>query len=205
MRSFSNPRSLLGTTLMLGLLLVACGDDTGGGGGAGGAGSGGGAQSSSQTGTSQAGTGQTGSSQSGSAQGPSSTTGGDECTAGGGEAAVGPCLVAAHAGTFQVTATSGSHQRGSITIGADGAIDYDDALQFPIVDFEGEYDRLECCQRISVEMDQRPDNDTGLDPLARHRVDVFTDSTTSGGAVVRFEYFPNWPSEEGKVLLDVDG
>jgi hypothetical protein len=172
------------------LLAPACGDDTGGGGGSGGSGAGGGAQSTAQTGTSQ---------------GPSSTSGGDQCTAGGGEAEVGPCLVAAHAGTFQVTPTSGSHERGSITIGEDGAIDYDTSLQFPIEDFEGVYDRLECCQRISVEMDQRPDNDTGLDPTARHRVDVFTDSSTSGGAVVRFEYFPNWPSEEGKVMLDVSG
>lgn len=132
-----------------------------------------------------------------------SSTGGGACEVGGGEASVGPCLVAAHAGTYAVT--GGAHSRGSITLGADGSVDYDAGLLFGIGDYEGVYDRLECCQRISVEMKQRPDNDKTLAPDARHRVDIFTDSTSPGGAVVRFEYFPNWPSEAGKVMLDVTG
>lgn len=126
-----------------------------------------------------------------------------ECKVGGGEAAVGPCLVAAHAGTFAVTATSGAHARGTVTIGADGGIDYDTNLLFAIADYQGVYDRLECCQRISVEMNPRADNDMSLAPDARHRVDVFTASSVVGSEVVRFEYFPNWPSTEGQVNSDV--
>lgn len=126
------------------------------------------------------------------------------CSTGGGEAPVGPCLVAEHAGTFNVTATTGTHTRGTIILGEDGSVDYDTGLNFPITDYQGVYDRLECCQRISVEMEQRPDNNTDLADDARHRVDIFTDSTSSGGAVVSFEYYPNWPSSEGKVVLTVD-
>lgn len=174
---------LLGALFSLSLSTVAaCGDDTGGsgGGGQGGGGQGGGGEPAS-----------------------TGSTGGEECgESGGGEASVGPCLVAAHAGTYQVT---GDHVRGSITIGEDGSIDYDESLQFGIDEYQGVYDRLECCQRISVEMNPRPENDPSLAEGARHRVDVFTDSTTSGGAVVRFEYYPNWPSEDGKVALDVTG
>lgn len=131
------------------------------------------------------------------------TGGSGGCEVGGGEISVGPCLVAAHAGTYAVTAAIGAHTRGSITIADDGSVDYDTDLQFPISDYEGVYDRLDCCQRISVEMKQRPDNDTGLAPDARHRVDVFTDSSTVGSAVVGFDYYPNWPAEQGKVHLDV--
>ena len=175
---------LLSTVLFISLgALTGCGDDTGG---AGGSGQGGGDDAGSTT--------------------ASGSTGSGECeSSGGGEASVGPCLVAAHAGTFSVTPSVGTHARGTITIGADGSIDYDTSLQFEIADYQGVYDRLECCQRISVEMNPRPDNDPALAEGARHRVDVFTDASTPGGAVVRFEYFPNWPSEEGKVILDVTG
>lgn len=170
-------RALLSATL---LLAAACGDDTGGAGGAGGGdGQGGGAGTTTSTGS------------------------GVECGNGGGEAPVGPCLVVAHAGTYQVTPTVGSHTRGTITLGEDGSVDYDTGLFFDVASYEGVYDRLECCQRVSVEMRQTPENDTSLAPDARHRVDFFTDSTAIGGAVVRFEYFPNYPSEEGKVELDV--
>lgn len=125
------------------------------------------------------------------------------CPTGGGEASVGACLVAAHAGTYTVTASTGAHQRGSVVVAEDGAIDYDTDLQFAVDDQAGVYDRLDCCQRISVEMEQRPDKDTSLAPDARHRVDLFLSSSTVGSDVVRFEYYPNWPSENGKVVLDV--
>jgi hypothetical protein len=140
----------------------------------------------------------------GAGGGAGTGTGGSsaECKMGGGEAPVGPCLVALHAGTYKVTPKSGTHTRGTVTIAADGAVDYDTGLQFAIVDYEGVYDRLMCCQRISVEMNPRPDNDKTLSADARHRVDVFTTSSTPGSDVVRFEYFPNWPSEQGKVDLD---
>lgn len=52
-------------------------------------------------------------------------------------------------------------------------------------------------------MDQRPDNDTALAPDARHRVDIFTASSTVGDDVVGFHCYPNWPSEGGKVELNV--
>lgn len=133
------------------------------------------------------------------------SSGGGECMLGGGEAPVGPCLVAMHAGTYTVQATAGAHARGTIVLDADGSVDYDEGLNFPIADFEGVYDRLECCMRISVEMNQRPDNDKTLDPTARHRVDIFLSSSAPGSDVVRFEYYPNWPSDQGKVDLDVAG
>ncbi|MFN7134084.1 MAG: hypothetical protein ACK4N5_18545 [Myxococcales bacterium] len=137
------------------------------------------------------------------------TSGGDAgtqangCATGGGEAPVGPCLVAAHAGTYKVTPSAGTHQRGTVILAADGAVDYDTGLQFPIADYAGVYDRLDCCQRISVEMNQRPDNDKALAPDARHRVDVFTAGKAVGSNVVKFEYYPNWPAQQGKVVLDV--
>ncbi|MEQ9318187.1 MAG: hypothetical protein RIF41_03470 [Polyangiaceae bacterium] len=142
---------------------------------------------------------------------PSSGTGGNtgvggsdgECATGMSEQPVGPCLVAQYAGSYDVTPTSGTPQRGTMVIGADGAVDYDTGFDFPITDYEGVFDRLDCCMRISVEMTQRPDNDTSLAPDARHRVDIFTDQNVVGGVVTRFEYFPNWPSEDGKVELDV--
>lgn len=125
-----------------------------------------------------------------------------QCATGGGEASVGACLVAQYAGTYDVTATSGTHARGTVTIADDGAVDYDEGLSFSIDEYQGVYDRLECCMRISVEMNPRADNDAAVAD-ARHRVDVFTDSATTGGAVTSFEYYPNWPSETGKVVLDV--
>jgi hypothetical protein len=143
--------------------------------------------------------------------GTSNTNGGAEtgdpeagCSTGGGEASSGACLIAKYAGTYNVTASSGSHGRGTITIADDGAIDYDAALQFAAEDFQGVYDRLECCMRISVEMNPRADNDAALAMGARHRVDVFTSTSELAAPVVRFEYYPNWPSEAGKVALEVD-
>jgi hypothetical protein len=126
-----------------------------------------------------------------------------DCSSGGGELPVGPCLTAQFAGTYAVGATEGSHQRGTIVIGTDGSVDYDDGLSFPVVDQEGVYDRLDCCNRVSVEMLQRPDNDTSLATDARHRVDLFTDGPSTTAALVSFEYYPNWPDEGGKVVLQV--
>jgi hypothetical protein len=145
--------------------------------------------------------------------GTSNTNGGaetgdpdDSCStgSGGGEASSGACLIANYAGTYNVTASSGSHARGTITIADDGTIDYDAALQFPAQEFQGVYDRLECCMRISVEMNPRADNDATLGMGARHRVDVFTSTSELAAPVVRFEYYPNWPSEVGKVALEVN-
>jgi len=116
---------------------------------------------------------------------------------------VGPCLTAQFAGTYTVSATQGTHSRGTIIISEDGAVDYDDGLSFPVVDQEGVYDRLDCCNRVSVEMLQRPDNDTSLATDARHRVDVFTDGPTTTATVTSFEYYPNWPDGGGMVVLEV--
>jgi len=126
------------------------------------------------------------------------------CSADDVEASTGPCLVAQLAGTYDVTATSGVHTRGTLTVDDDGAVHYDDGLDFLAADMEGVYDRLECCQRISVEMVQRDDNDTTLAEDARHRVDFFVDDTALPATVTDIEYHPNWPSEDGKVVLTVD-
>ena len=133
----------------------------------------------------------------------SGTTQAEACATGGGELPVGPCLVAAFAGTYSVTATTSTHVRGTVVITEDGDVDYDTDLLFGTEDYEGVFDRLECCNRVSVEMTQRDDNDTGLAPDARHRVDVFTDGPTPTAAVTAFEYYPNWPDESAKVVLSV--
>lgn len=127
----------------------------------------------------------------------------DDCGGGGGEAPVGPCLTAAFAGSYTVTAVEGSHTRGVVTISGDGDVDYDDGLDFLVADQEGVYDRLDCCNRVSVEMLQRPDNDTSLATDARHRVDLFTDGPSTSATVTSFEYYPNWPDAGGKVVLEV--
>ncbi len=128
---------------------------------------------------------------------------GEECGSGGGEAPVGPCLTAAFAGTYTVVATEGAHQRGTIVVSDAGDVDYDDGLDFPVADQEGVYDRLDCCNRVSVEMLQRPDNDTSLATDARHRVDLFTDAPGTDANVISFEYYPNWPDTAGTVVLTV--
>ena len=127
----------------------------------------------------------------------------DECKIGGGEAPVGACIVAAFAGTYEVVATTGEHARGTVILGADGSVDYDTDLSFVEADYDGIYDRLECCQRISVEMLQTSENDTSIDADARRRVDIFTSDATTSGDVQSFEYYPNWPGEGGKVVLEV--
>ena len=126
-----------------------------------------------------------------------------DCPTAGGEQSVGPCLVAAFAGSYPVEITEGSHNRGVVTLLETGGIDYDNGEIFVPSAYEGVYDRLECCNRISVELKQRDDNNTNLAPDARHRVDIFTSGPTTGSAVVRFEYDPNWPAGQGKVVLNV--
>ena len=120
------------------------------------------------------------------------------------EASTGPCLIAQLAGTYDVTATSGTHTRGTVTVEADGTVRYDDGLDFLAPDMEGVYDRLDCCERISVEMTQRADNDTSLAPDARHRVDFFVDANSLPANLVSLEYYPNWPASDGLVVLTVD-
>ncbi|MFY0685150.1 MAG: hypothetical protein JXR20_11395 [Balneola sp.] len=127
----------------------------------------------------------------------------EEC-GGSGEQSVGPCLIAEFEGTYTVNATAGSHDRGTIIIAKNGDIDYDTGLNFLAKDFLGVYDRLDCCMRVTVEMNQRDDNDTNLASDARHRVDIFTNSNSKGGTVVSFEYYPNWPSSDGKVELSIE-
>ena len=63
--------------------------------------------------------------------------------------------------------------------------------------------RLWSCTRVSVEIEQRSDNDTALASDARHRVDIFTATSTVGDTVTHFEYYPNWPSSVDKAVLDV--
>jgi hypothetical protein len=134
---------------------------------------------------------------------PADGPGAGSCPTGGGEASVGACLVARFAGTYTLMAAAGSHARGTLTIAPDGAVDYDTGNQLAIADHAGVYDRLMCCNRVSIEMKQRPDNDRAQAADARRRLDLFTASAAAGAPVVRFEYYPNYPSTQGKVDLQV--
>ncbi|MEQ8471400.1 MAG: hypothetical protein RIC35_09445 [Marinoscillum sp.] len=76
------------------------------------------------------------------------------------EAPVGAEIVADLAGTYTVTeTTAGEHTRGTVTIGADAAIDFDSNVSFTSEDIAvgNVFDRLECCNRISVNYDEDDD------------------------------------------------
>lgn len=107
---------------------------------------------------------------------------------GGGEGPANIELVTAVAGTYTVTEVlEGSHQRGTVTIGDDGAIDYDTGLSFTPDQYEAIFDRLDCCMRVSVEFNEQGDGN-------KPRVDLFVDAD---GALERVVYFVDGFGSDG--------
>lgn len=115
--------------------------------------------------------------------------------AGGGDGVAGIELVQGLAGEYTVSEVlGGSHARMSLTIGGDGTIDYDEALRFAPEDFDAIYDRLDCCDRITVEMQVQDDDN-------KPRIDLFLDAE---GDLVRVQYFSNGLDSPGSEV-DVGG
>ena len=81
---------------------------------------------------------------------------GGECGGGAGETSElpsGPDLIGTCAGEYEVTTSfDGQHRRGSVTIGADNAIDFDTGISYTAADAAAAqvYDRINCCNRIDV-------------------------------------------------------
>lgn len=63
-------------------------------------------------------------------------------------------LLAERAGTYTVTSMSGTaeHSRMSVIIQSDGTIDFDDGIVYDAQSIEVIYDRLNCCDRIHLDM-----------------------------------------------------
>lgn len=63
-------------------------------------------------------------------------------------------LLADRAGTYVVTEMTelAEHTRMSVTINDDGTIDFDENIEYGEGDIEAVYDRLDCCDRIHVDL-----------------------------------------------------
>lgn len=87
-------------------------------------------------------------------------------------------LVQALAGSYNVSEVQeGSHSRNTVTISSEGVVDYDDGIRIAIDDIDAVYDRLGCCNRITIETTA-----DGSGP----RIDLFVDEQ---GALIEVEYF----------------
>lgn len=61
-------------------------------------------------------------------------------------------LISTCAGTYNIAfmQDDASHARGTITIGTDNSIDFDDGIVFNAADINVVYDRISCCNRIEI-------------------------------------------------------
>lgn len=104
-------------------------------------------------------------------------------------------LVAVYEGTYTVTSVDkGSHSRMTVSIDADGNIDFDSAVQLNYSDFALISDRLDCCQGIWIDMSPYPS-----DPY--QRVNLFIDTNTN--ELNKIEYMPQYPSIAGRVTVNL--
>ena len=87
-------------------------------------------------------------------------------------------LVQALEGSYTVSEVQeGSHSRGTVTISSEGVVDYDTGISIAIDEIDAVYDRLGCCNRITIETTA-----DGSGP----RIDLFVDEQ---GALIEVEYF----------------
>ena len=106
-------------------------------------------------------------------------------------------LVTALAGNYSITATnSGSHSRGTLSINDDGDIDFDTGASFTQADIDVIYDRLSCCNRVGVQMNQMD----GQSGEQRPEINLYVDGSNN---LIRAEYFPNGLVGPG-TTVDVD-
>lgn len=112
-------------------------------------------------------------------------------SSGGGEGPAGIELVTALAGTYAVdTVLDGTHTRGTVVIDENGAVDYDDGIQFGPSDYQAVFDRIDCCMRVGIQMvvqgdGNQPTYDLYLDGDGNlERVRFLTDGLDSPGSEV---------------------
>jgi hypothetical protein len=112
----------------------------------------------------------------------------------------GTSLIAPHAGTWNVTATSGTHARGTIIIKANGDIDFDTGKAFTASEYEGVYDRRTVTDsegggRIQVEI-----LPTGSTP--QQRIRIFVDGSNARPKSIT--YYPDANANDPKVAVTVN-
>ncbi|MDX1496856.1 MAG: hypothetical protein R3352_04820 [Salinisphaeraceae bacterium] len=116
-----------------------------------------------------------------------------EDTGGQGDGPANLALVTTYAGDYSVTEVKdGTHVRSSLSISAQGDIDYDADISFAQSDIDVIFDRLECCSRISVNMKERD----GKTP----RIDLFEDD--AGNLVEVVYYTDNFGSSGSTVSVE---
>lgn len=104
-------------------------------------------------------------------------------------------LIKAMAGNYAVTNVSkGAHTRMSVTIAANGDIDFDTGLQFVTADYELISDRLDVLDGVWIDMTPYP-----TEPYPR--LQIFVDPTDRTKAV-NMLYSPSYPNVSGRVEID---
>jgi|GEM_PF-1768002 len=104
-------------------------------------------------------------------------------------------LVANYQGNYDVTSVDkGSHSRMTVSIDANGNIDFDSAVQLNSSDFDLVSDRLSCCNGIWIDMKPYP-------TTPYPRVNLFVDQTS--GELNKIEYFPEYSSVNNRVTVNL--
>ena len=104
-------------------------------------------------------------------------------------------IVSNYAGSYSVTSVDkGTHTRMTVTIDADGNIDFDSGIQLMASDFALISDRLACCDGIWIDMNPYP-----TEPYPR--VNLFVDP--SSGDLNKIEYLPENPSIANRVTVNL--
>jgi hypothetical protein len=89
-------------------------------------------------------------------------------------------LITERAGTYDVVnTTAGTHDRGTVSIGSDGAIDFDTNISFAAGDIQVIYDRIECCARIQASYGADDDAEV---------INIFLTENGSGVASIQFRH-----------------
>jgi hypothetical protein len=105
-------------------------------------------------------------------------------------------LVANYAGNYSVTSVDkGNHNRMTVSIDADGNIDFDTNVLLQASDFALVSDRLDCCDGIWVDMSPYP-----TEPYAR--INLFVDNTSR--KLNKVEYLPEYPSIANRVTVNLE-
>ncbi len=104
-------------------------------------------------------------------------------------------IVANYEGSYTVTnVLNGSHTRMSVSIDADGNIDFDTNVMLDAGNFALVSDRLDCCDGIWIDMDPFPTTNYP-------RAELYVDSTS--GDLNALHYYPDYPSISGRVQVEL--